>query len=425
LSLPYKRFETRRRRALGKFPLTQGSHARGNGVKAARGSPLEVLRVFLKLGLTSFGGPVAHLGYFRREFVERRGWLDERAYADVVTLAQFLPGPASSQTGFAIGLMRAGYLGGLAAWTGFTLPSAIALTLFAYGEGALKGPVGDGLMHGLKLVAVAIVAQAVLGMARTLCPDRRRATIAALALILTAFAPTGWAQIAVILLGAVAGFLVCPHEVDVAIAAAAPVSRRMGIAFAGLYAALLALSFAPLSAGAAALAGAFYRSGALVFGGGHVVLPLLRAAAVDPGWVSDSAFLAGYGAAQAVPGPLFTFAAYLGAVANIPPGGLAGAALALVSIFAPGLLLMMAAVVFWPELRARSDARAAMAGVNAAVVGLLASALYDPVWTSAVRGLPDFAVAAAGFVALIVWRAPPLLVVVATAAAAVALSLAG
>jgi chromate transporter len=394
-------------------------------VKAARGCPLEVLRVFLKLGLTSFGGPVAHLGYFRREFVERRGWLDERAYADVVTLAQFLPGPASSQTGFAIGLMRAGYLGGLAAWTGFTLPSAIALTLFAYGEGALKGPVGDGLMHGLKLVAVAIVAQAVLGMARTLCPDRRRATIAALALILTAFAPTGWAQIAVILLGALAGFLVCRQEADVAIAAAAPVSRRMGIAFAGLYAALLALSFAPLSAGAAALAGAFYRSGALVFGGGHVVLPLLRAAAVDPGWVSDSAFLAGYGAAQAVPGPLFTFAAYLGAVANIPPGGLAGAALALVSIFAPGLLLMMAAVVFWPELRARSDARAAMAGVNAAVVGLLASALYDPVWTSAVRGLPDFAVAAAGFVALIVWRAPPLLVVVATAAAAVALSLAG
>ena len=389
------------------------------------GSPFEVLRVFLKLGLTSFGGPVAHLGYFRREFVMRRGWLDEPAYADVVALSQFLPGPASSQTGFAIGLMRAGYLGGLAAWAGFTLPSAAAMALFAYGEGALKGPVGDGLMHGLKLVAVAIVAQAVLGMARTLCPDRPRATIAALALILTAFAPTGWAQIAVILLGGLAGFFVCRQQADVAVAAAAPVSRRMGIAFAGLYAVLLALSFAPRSAGAAALAAAFYRSGALVFGGGHVVLPLLRAAVVDPGWVSDSAFLAGYGAAQAVPGPLFTFAAYLGVVANVPPGGVAGAALGLVAIFAPGLLLMMAALVLWPRLRARSDARAAMAGVNAAVVGLLASALYNPVWTSAVRGLPDFAVAAAGFVALIVWRAPPLLVVVATAAAAVALNLAG
>ena len=390
------------------------------------GSPLEVLRVFLKLGLTSFGGPVAHLGYFRREFVERRGWLDERAYADVVGLSQFLPGPASSQTGFAIGLMRAGYLGGLAAWVGFTLPSAAAMALFAYGEAALKGPVGDGLMHGLKLVAVAIVAQAVMGMAQSLCPDRPRATIAVLSLILTAFAPAAWAQIAAILLGALAGFFVCRQGVDgAAPAAAAPVSRRMGIAFACLYAALLALSFVPLSAGAAALAAAFYRSGALVFGGGHVVLPLLRAAVVDPGWVSDSAFLAGYGAAQAVPGPLFTFAAYLGVVANVPPGGVAGAALALVAIFAPGLLLMMAALVFWPGLRARADARAAMAGVNAAVVGLLASALYNPVWTSAVRGLPDFAVAAAGFVALIVWRAPPLLVVVATAAAAVALSRAG
>jgi chromate transporter len=392
------------------------------------GSPLEVLRVFLKLGLSSFGGPVAHLGYFRREFVVRRGWLDERAYADVVGLSQFLPGPASSQTGFAIGLMRAGYLGGLAAWAGFTLPSAAAMALFAYGEGALKGPVGDGLVHGLKLVAVAIVAQAVMGMAESLCPDRPRATIAVLSLILTAIAPTTWAQIAAILLGALAGFFICRQGVGAeaeAAGAAAPVSRRMGIAFAGLYAALLALSFLPLSAGAAALAAAFYRSGALVFGGGHVVLPLLRAAVVDPGWVSDSAFLAGYGAAQAVPGPLFTFAAYLGAVASVPPGGLAGAALGLVAIFAPGLLLLMAALVFWPDLRARSDARAAMAGVNAAVVGLLASALYNPVWTSAVRGLPDFAVATAGFVALIAWRAPPLLVVIATAAAAIALSLAG
>jgi len=393
---------------------------------APAGSPLEVLRVFLKLGLTSFGGPIAHLGYFRREFVVRRGWLDERAYADLVALCQFLPGPASSQTGFAIGLMRAGYLGGLAAWTGFTLPSAIAMTLFAHGEAALKGPAGDGLIHGLKLVAVAIVAQAVLGMAQSLTPDRPRATIAALALLLVAFAPGTWAQIAVILLGALAGLVVCREGggADVAVVGA-PISRRTGVLSAALFFVLLALSFLPAREGAAALAAAFYRSGALVFGGGHVVLPLLHAAVVGPGWVSDSAFLAGYGAAQAVPGPLFTFAAYLGAVAGVGPGGVAGAALALVAIFAPGLLLVMTALVFWRNLRARANARGAMAGINAAVVGLLASALYNPVWTSAVRTPSDFAIAAAGFVALIVWRAPPLLVVAATAAATTALSLIG
>jgi chromate transporter len=386
------------------------------------GSALEVWRVFLKLGLTSFGGPVAHLGYFRREFVVRRAWLDERAYADLVALCQFLPGPASSQTGFAIGLMRAGYLGGLAAWAAFTLPSAIAMTLFAYGEGALNGPAGDGLIHGLKLVAVAIVAQAVLGMARSLTPDRPRAAIAVLSLILMALAPAAWAQIAVILLGALAGLILCRTGGEVSLAAVeAPMSRRAAIVFAGLTFALLALSFAPVPPGAAALAAAFYRSGALVFGGGHVVLPLLRTAVVDPGWVSANAFLAGYGAAQAVPGPLFTFAAYLGAVAGVGPGGVAGAALALVAIFAPGLLLLMAVLPFWNGLRTLSNARAAMAGVNAAVVGLLASALYDPVWTGAVRGPTDFAIAAAGFVALIVWRAPPLIVVILTAAAGIAL----
>ena len=386
------------------------------------GSALEVWRVFLKLGLTSFGGPVAHLGYFRREFVVRRAWLDERAYADLVALCQFLPGPASSQTGFAIGLMRAGYLGGLAAWAAFTLPSAIAMTLFAYGEGALNGPAGDGLIHGLKLVAVAIVAQAVLGMAQSLTPDRPRAAIAVLSLILMALAPAAWAQIAVILLGALAGLILCRTGGEVSLAAVeAPISRRAAIVFAGLTFALLALSFAPVLPGAAALAAAVYRSGALVFGGGHVVLPLLRTAVVDPGWVSANAFLAGYGAAQAVPGPLFTFAAYLGAVAGVGPGGVAGAALALVAIFAPGLLLLMAVLPFWNGLRTLSNARAAMAGVNAAVVGLLASALYDPVWTGAVRGPTDFAIAAAGFVALIVWRAPPLLVVILTAAVGIAL----
>jgi chromate transporter len=394
--------------------------------RKSAGSPVEVLRVFLRLGLMSFGGPIAHLGYFRREFVVKRGWLDERAYADLVALCQFLPGPASSQTGFAIGLTRAGYLGGLAAWTGFTAPSAIALTLFAYGEGALKGPAGDGLLHGLKLVAVAIVAQAVLGMAQSLAPDRPRAAIAVLSLILMAFAPAGWAQIAVILLGALAGLVICRQGGDAAVAdLEAPISRRTAIVCAGLFFALLALSFVPARPGALALAAGFYRSGALVFGGGHVVLPLLRAAVVDPGWVSDGAFLAGYGAAQAMPGPLFAFAAYLGAVAAVAPGGVAGAALALIAIFAPGLLLVTAALPFWNDLRSRGAARAAMAGVNAAVVGLLASALYNPVWTSAVRGPADFAIAAAGFVALIVWRASPLLVVVLTTAAGVALGLSG
>jgi chromate transporter len=394
--------------------------------RKSAGSPVEVLRVFLRLGLMSFGGPIAHLGYFRREFVVKRGWLDERAYADLVALCQFLPGPASSQTGFAIGLTRAGYLGGLAAWTGFTAPSAIALTLFAYGEGALKGPAGDGLLHGLKLVAVAIVAQAVLGMAQSLAPDRPRAAIAVLSLILMAFAPAGWAQIAVILLGALAGLVICRQGGDAAVAdLEAPISRRTAIVCAGLFFALLALSFVPARPGALALAAGFYRSGALVFGGGHVVLPLLRAAVVDPGWVSDGAFLAGYGAAQAMPGPLFAFAAYLGAVAAVAPGGVAGAALALIAIFAPGLLLVTAALPFWNDLRSRGAARAAMAGVNAAVVGLLASARYNTVWTSAVRGPADFAIAAAGFVALIVWRAPPLSVVVLTTAAGVALGLSG
>jgi chromate transporter len=392
--------------------------------RTADGSPLEILRVFLKLGLTSFGGPIAHLGYFRNEFVERRGWLHERAFSDLIALCQFLPGPASSQVGFAIGLMRAGYLGGLAAWVGFTLPSASAMTLFAYGAGALKGPAGDGLLHGLKLVAVAIVAQAVLGMARTLAPDRPRASIAILALILTAFAPSGISQIGAILLGAIAGLVVCRQSRETAAGdLTAPISRRMGVVFLTAFCALLALSFLPARDRALAFLAAVSWSGALVFGGGHVVLPLLHGAVVAPGFVSDNAFLAGYGAAQAMPGPLFTFAAYLGAVAGVP-GGVAGAALALVAIFAPGMLILMGTLPFWHALRSRPQARAALAGVNAAVVGLLASALYDPVWTSAVKGPTDFAVAAAGFTALVAWGAPPVAVVLLTAAAGIALAVA-
>src|SRR5271166_1668425 len=390
------------------------------------GSPFEVLRAFTKLGLTSFGGPVAHLGYFRNAFVVERGWLDERAFGDLVALCQFLPGPASSQACFAIGLMRAGYFGALAAWAGFTLPSAAAMTLVAYGAGALYGPAGEGLLHGLKLVAVAIVAQAVLGMARSLAPDRPRAAIAVLALILTAFAPGGLSQIAAIVLGGLLGLVFCRQgaEAPAGAAAATPVSRRMAVLFLIAFFALLTLSLLPAREGALAFLAAIYRSGALVFGGGHVVLPLLRAAVVDPGFVSNNAFLAGYGAAQAMPGPLFTFGAYLGAVAPAP-GGAAGAALALIAIFAPGILILLGALPFWQALRARAGARAAMAGVNAAVVGLLASALYDPVWTGAVRSPADFAIAAADFAALTVWKAPPLAVVVLTAAAGVALAVAG
>ncbi len=385
-------------------------------------APVEVLLVFLRLGLTSFGGPVAHLGYFRNEFVVKRRWLDERAYADLVGLCQFLPGPASSQVGFAIGLTRGGLLGGLAAWAGFTLPSAIALTLFAYGEAELTGSAGLGLLHGLKLVAVAIVAQAVLGMARNLAPDRPRAAIAVLALLLMAFAPGGASQIAAILLGGLVGLIVCRQPAQARLEAGpSPLSRTTGLVCLSAFFALLALSFLPGRHATLAFLAAIYRSGALVFGGGPVVLPLLQGAVVSPGFVSESAFLAGYGAAQAVPGPLFTFAAFLGAVANAPPGGAAGAALALIAIFAPGMLILMGALPYWHGLRTRPGARAAMAGVNAAVVGLLASALYDPVWTGAVRSRADFAVAAAGFAALAVWRAPPLAVVALTAAAGVVL----
>jgi chromate transporter len=384
----------------------------------------EIFLAFLKLGLTSFGGPIAHLGYYRAEFVERRRWLSERAFVDIVALAQFLPGPASSQTGFAIGLMRGGRLGGLAAWAGFTLPSAVLMLLFAYGAGSLAGSWwGAGLLHGLKLVAVAIVSQAVLGMARSLCPDRPRASIATAALVWLLFAPGSLSQIGAIALGGAAGLALCRGGGErIADDLVLPVSRRFGIACLSLFFALLALSFVPVQGGAPALFDAFYRSGALVFGGGHVVLPLLRDAVVTPGWVSDNAFLTGYGAAQALPGPLFTFAAYLGAVAGVPPAGVAGAFVALVAIFLPGMLALTGALPFWHELRALAPAQAAMRGVNAAVVGLLGAALYNPVWTSAVQAPADLAVAATGFVLLTIWRAPPLVVALICAAAGIGLA---
>jgi chromate transporter len=380
----------------------------------------EVLTAFLKLGLTSFGGPIAHLGYFRDELVVRRRWIDEPGYADLVALCQFLPGPASSQVGFALGLLRGGPLGALAAWSAFTLPSAILLVLFAYGASLISGPVGSGMIHGLKVVAVAVVAQAVWGMARTLAPDRERASIAVGAVLLVVFAGGSLGQIAAIGLGALAGLWLCRDAPGTLVGHLAfPVTRRAGVAalaFFALLFAVLPVAVATLHSQGLALFDAFFRSGALVFGGGHVVLPLLRTGVVDTGWVSPDAFLAGYGAAQAVPGPLFSFAAYLGAVMRPEPNGLLGAAIALAGIFLPGLLLLVGALPFWDELRRRPLAQAAMRGANAAVVGILGAALYDPVWASAILTPQDFALALVGFVLLVVWKAPPWIVVTLSAA---------
>jgi chromate transporter len=392
------------------------------------GSPLEVLRVFLKLGLISFGGPIAHIGYLRQELVVRRRWIGDAAYTDLVALCQFLPGPASSQVGFSIGLKRAGYLGALAAWAGFTLPSAVALVLFSYGAEQLRGVLGAGMLHGLRLVAVAVVSQAVWGMARTLCPDRQRASIAAAAALLSLFGSASITQVCAIILGGIAGLRLCRSAVPAwTEAIAAPVSRRAAFVALAIFAVLLI--GLPLLRGlgssqGVALFDAFYRSGALVFGGGHVVLPLLRDALVAPGWVSDDTFLAGYGAAQAVPGPLFSFAAYLGAVVRPASLGLPGAALGVAGIFLPGMLLVIGSLPFWEAFRTGANAQAAMRGINAAVVGLLGAALYSPVWTGSVSTSGDFCVALVGFVLLTVWRAPPLLVVIVGAIGGIALALA-
>jgi chromate transporter len=385
--------------------------------KASRA--FEVLRVSLRLGLTSFGGPIAHLGYFRDEYVVRRTWLDEKTYADLVALCQFLPGPASSQVGIAIGQLRAGTLGALAAWTGFTLPSAIALVLFAYGVDALGGTLGGGWLHGLKVVAVAVVAQAVLGMMRALAPDRERATLAVVAAALVLAVPSAAGQVGAIVLGGVAGILLFRGEAP-ADHAALPVTigRRTGAMLLALFVVLLIglpLIAAAVPSQSVRLFDAFYRAGALVFGGGHVVLPLLQASVVPPGWVSNDAFLAGYGAAQAVPGPLFTFAAYLGAVMGPQPNGWLGAALCLVAVFLPSFLLVIGTLPFWDALRRRPLAQATLRGVNAAVVGLLIAALYNPVWTAGITGPYDFALAAAAFLLLFMWQTPPWLVVVLSA----------
>jgi len=387
-----------------------------------RGTVVEVFLVFLKLGVSSFGGPIAHLGYYRNELVVRRKWLDETTYADLVALCQFLPGPASSQAGFSLGVLRGnGLLGGLAAWFAFTMPSAVIMFAFAMGAASFTGPVAEGFLHGLKLVAVAVVAQAIWGMACSLTPDRPRTAIALAAVAVVVTFAGSIAQIAAIALGACAGLWLCRGEAPpVSGHLNFPVTRLSGGIALLLFAALLLLT--PVLAAASgshtiAMFDAFYRSGALVFGGGHVVLPLLQAQVVNPGWVSNETFLAGYGLAQAVPGPLFTFAAYLGAVMNSPPNGLAGAAIALVALLLPGMLLVYGMLPFWDAMRARPAAQAALRGTNAAVVGILGAALYNPVWTSAVMSGRDFALALAGFLLLTVWKLPSWVVVVLLAAA--------
>lgn len=392
------------------------------------GTATEVFLAFLRLGLTSFGGPVAHLGYFRDDLVVRRRWMDDRAYADLVALCQFLPGPASSQVGFAMGLQRAGVRGALAAFVAFTLPSAVLLVAFAVGASVIAGPVGGGVLTGLKIVAVAIVAHAVWGMARTLAPDARRAGIAVVALALALLLPAAPGQLGALAVGIVAGLLLLRGIDEPATVDLPPFGIPRGAAVTCLVLFAAALVALPLLAagtgsGVVALVDTFFRSGALVFGGGHVVLPLLQAGVVQTGWVSPETFLAGYGAAQAVPGPLFTFAAYLGAVSDVGPGGVAGAAIALVAIFLPGFLVLVGVLPFWDAVRRRPRVRAAMRGANAAVVGILGAALYAPVFTTAITGPGSLVLAVLGFVLLTAFRVPAWAVVLVGAAGGVVLSL--
>lgn len=387
-------------------------------------SPWTVFRIFLQLGLTSFGGPVAHLGYFRSEFVERRQWLSDRAYADLVALCQFLPGPASSQVGMALGYGRAGHAGALAAWLGFTLPSALLLMVLAWGLLAPAAALPAGLLQGLKVAALAVVAQAVWGMGRQLCTDRLRLSIMALACCIVLALPGAAVQVGVIVLAALAG-LACrrwmaptanaPHDT-----LGVTMRRRTGALWLAVFALLLAglpVLATRLPGPLMAMVDVFYRAGSLVFGGGHVVLPLLQAEVVPRGWIDHDTFMAGYGAAQAVPGPLFTFAAFVGTATGLTagPSGWIGGLVALVAIFVPAWLLVIGALPFWTQLRGLPQAQAALAGINAAVVGLLLAALFTPVWTGAVHGPQDFGLALLALLALMGWRAPPWAVVGACA----------
>jgi chromate transporter len=379
----------------------------------------EVFIVFLKLGLTSFGGPIAHLGFFHDEFVARRKWIDEHAYADLVALCQFLPGPASSQVGMSIGLSRAGVLGAIAAWIGFTLPSAILLVLFGLGISNFSSQISMSVLHGLKIVAVAIVAQAIWQMAPKLCPDIKRAILAILSGLAVYFISSAWAQVAVIVLAGIYGYFFLKNTLELPPSfLQIRLNKKIGVSCLAVFFSFLILL--PIAAQKSDLQAikyfdSFYRAGSLVFGGGHVVLPLLQSEVVPNGWVSNESFLAGYGAAQAVPGPLFTFSAYLGAVSQKEPTGWLAAGICLVAIFLPSFLLIFGTLPFWEQLRQHGKIRNAMLGVNAAVVGLLLAAFYNPVWSSAIFNLKDLAVAAAAFLLLTVWKVPSWAVVLGTA----------
>lgn len=409
------------------IPLEEETHVQDEGHRPAQGSFLEVLAVFTRLGLTSFGGPIAHLGYFREELVVRRKWVDEHNYADLLSLCQFLPGPSSSQMGIALGTTRAGLWGGLAAWLGFTLPSAIALTIFAYVTAGVRGVVQAGWLHGLLVVAVAVVAQAVWGMATTLCPDRPRATIAILAAIAILLWPVALTQILILVVGGLFGWRFL-HKSEAAKPSVLPltVSRRFAVTcwimFVVLIVGLPLLRFV-FHVQALALFDTFFRVGSLVFGGGHVVLPLLQREVVPAGWVSNDQFLTGYAAAQAVPGPLFTFAAYLGAVSKPTPNGWLGALIALVAIFLPSFFFVLGILPFWNRLRSIEAFQATLRGINAAVVGILLAALYQPIWTSAIHAPVDFALSLLTFGLLVIWKVPPWIVVVLSALIGAGLSL--
>jgi chromate transporter len=394
-----------------------------------RDSAWSVFLIFLRLGLTSFGGPVAHLGYFRAEFVSRRRWLSERSYADLVALCQFLPGPASSQVGIALGLSRAGYRGALAAWAGFTLPAGVVLILLALGLTHYGSLLPYGALHGLKVVAVAVVAQAVWGMARNLCTDALRITVMMVAACIVVLETSAWTQVSVMAVAGLAGLLLFkPAQAVAHDPLTSPLGRRAGVAWLSLFVVLLVglpLANELISNQTLAMVNAFYRSGSLVFGGGHVVLPLLQSEVVQPGWVDNQTFLAGYGATQAMPGPLFTFAAFLGAAMNQAPTGISGGLIALLAIFLPSFLLILGALPFWEAMRRSPRTQAALIGVNAAVVGLLLAALYHPVWTSAIDRPQDFGLALLALVALMFWKLPPWLVVIAGGASGWLLSLAG
>jgi chromate transporter len=381
-----------------------------NETTPSKGPFFEVLLVFLKLGLTSFGGPVAHLGYFHKELVDRRKWLTENAYADLVALCQFLPGPASSQVGFSVGLKRGGLVGGLAAWVGFTLPSAAVMVGFAIGAVAYDDLLTKDLLRGFLIMSVAVVAQAVWSMAKNLCPDKRRASVAVVAALTILVAATPWTQVAVIMAGGIAGYLIFRGKPQGT--GASDTAKQIGV-FPVIVLALFILLLVGLPAAARAtdhsvvdIVDSFYRTGSLVFGGGHVVLPLIQAEVVPPGWIGDESFLAGYGAAQAVPGPLFTFAAYLGAAMTLPPSGWLGGLIALIAVFLPSLLLVIGVLPFWDRLRANAGVQSALKGTNAAVVGILLAALYNPVWTKGIHTTRDFAIALSAFALLQLWKVP-------------------